>query len=143
MLQEYPTVRCQLDEGAFMPERAHPTDAGADIRAPRNVAVPGRGSAVIHTGVHIETPSGCATLIKSKSGLNVEHDITAEGVIDEGYDGEIVVKVYNHGDNAHLFHRGDKVTQLLIMPVLYSGFAQVERIGGGERGSGGFGSTGV
>lgn len=135
-------VKTKLDDGAFPLERAHATDAGADIRTPVEITVPAKGSATVKTGVHIETPHGHVTLIKSKSGLNVNFGITSEGVIDEGYDGEIVVRLYNHSDTSHVFERGDKITQLLIMPVLYADFEQVEEIGGGERGSAGFGSSG-
>lgn len=142
MNTSYPVVNVRLDEGAYMPERAHDTDAGADIRTPKGFTVPARGSAIVRTGVHIETPHECVTLIKSKSGLNVNHDITAEGVIDEGYDGEIVVKMYNHGDAAHAFKAGDKITQILVMPVRYPFYVKADEIAGGERGSGGFGSTG-
>lgn len=135
-------VKTKLDDGAFPLERAHATDAGADIRTPAEITVPAKGSATVKTGVHIETPQGHVTLIKSKSGLNVNFGITSEGVIDEGYDGEIVVRLYNHSDTSHVFERGDKITQLLIMPVLYADFEQVEEIGCGERGSAGFGSSG-
>ena len=135
-------VRVRLDEGAYMPERAHATDAGADIRTPVDVVVPAHCSAKVHTGVHIETPHGHASLIKSKSGLNVNHDITSEGVIDEGFDGEVIVKLYNHGHNKHEFRRGDKITQIVIVPVMYADFEEAEEITAGERGSNGYGSTG-
>lgn len=71
-----------LDEGAFLPERAYPTDAGADLRTPIDVEVPAHGSAVIETGVHVELPPGTVGMLKSKSGLNVKHGITSEGVIE-------------------------------------------------------------
>lgn len=143
MYTNYPNVKVQLDDGAYLPERAHRTDAGADIRTPVDFTLPAHGSAIVHTGVHVETPPECVTLIKSKSGLNVNADITAEGVIDEGYDGEIVVKLYNHGDNDRHFMAGDKITQILMMPVCYPLYERVDSIKGGERGSSGFGSTGV
>ena len=143
MYTNYPVVNVRLDDGAYMPARAHDTDAGADIRTPYSFTIPARGSAIVHTGVHVETPHECVTLIKSKSGLNVNNDITAEGVIDEGYDGEIVVKMYNHGDMVKRFKAGDKITQILIMPVRYPLYVHVTEIKGGERGSDGFGSTGA
>lgn len=134
-------VKVKLDEGAFMPERAHETDAGADLRTPSDFRLWPSSSKIVHTGVHVETPPGCVTLIKSKSGLNVNHGITTTGVIDEGYDGEIVVKMIHHGTQPVDFKRGDKITQLLIMPVFYPGFIEVDNISAGERGSDGFGST--
>lgn len=135
-------VNVKLDEGAFLPVRAHGTDAGADIRSPKGFVLSGKNSAVIHTGVHVQLPPSTVGILKSKSGLNVNHDIIGEGVIDEGYSGEIVVKLYNMGRTPHTFRRGDKLIQLLVVPVLYCGFEQVDEIDAGERGSNGFGSTG-
>ena len=148
----YPTIDVQLDEGAFMLERAHDTDAGADIFAPHDVKVsPSRanedgtvdiGYAVVHTGVHVELPENSAGMLKSKSGLNVKHGIISEGVIDKGYGGEIVVKLYNLTGSEVAFPQGSKITQLCVIPVMYPSFRQVDEIGAGERGNGGFGSTG-
>lgn len=136
-------VNVVLDEDAYMPTRAYAYDAGADIRTPVAFTVPARGSHVVHTGIHIETPEGYATMIKSKSGLNVKKGIISEGVIDRGYDGEIVVKLYNLSDTAVRFQRGDKITQLVIVPVLCCQFVQASEIFSSERGSNGFGSTGA
>lgn len=136
-------VNVVLDEDAYMPRRAYAYDAGADIRTPEAFTVPARGSHVVHTGVHIETPEGYATMIKSKSGLSVKGGIISEGVIDRGYDGEVVVKLYNLGDKAVRFERGDKITQLVIVPVLCCQFVQADRIFSGDRGDNGFGSTGA
>ena len=134
-------VNVKLDEGAMMLERAHPTDAGADIRTPHDVTVPAHGSATVDTGIHVEVPDGYCGLLVSKSGLNVKHGILSDGLIDQGYDGSIVVKLYNHGDVAVTLLRGSKVSQLVLLPVLYAGFEQVDEIAGGPRGSNGFGST--
>ena len=136
------TIKVKLDEGAYLPVRCHDTDAGADIRTPVRFVLHARSSHVVHTGVHIETPAGCAAMLKSKSGLNVRSGIVSEGVIDEGFSGEVLVKLYNHSDKAYLFERGDKITQVVMVPVLYPTYEQVEEIGGGERGDNGYGSTG-
>lgn len=94
----YKQVAVVLDDGAYMPEYAHfGWDAGADLKSPVDVMIPANGSAVIDTGVHIDIPQGYAGFLKSKSGLNVKHDLTSEGVIDAGYTGSICVKLYNHG----------------------------------------------
>jgi len=135
-------ITYSLDEGAFKPERAHETDAGADLRTPSRFYVPANGSAIVHTGVHVQLPHGHVGMLKSKSGLNVKSSIVSEGVIDEGYSGEIVVKLYNHGSEPKWFERGDKVTQLVVMPVAYVGFESGD-VEGGERGDSGFGSTGA
>lgn len=135
--------RVIIDKGAYMPERAHAEDAGADLRSPIKVRIPARGSAVIDTGVHIEIPSGYAGFLKSKSGLNVKASLLNEGVIDAGYTGSIVVKLYNHSDDDYIFEVGDKISQIVIEKVELPGFEQVESFETDTaRGDGGFGSTG-
>lgn len=134
-------INVKLDKGAYMPERAHEEDAGADIRTPVSFILEAGGSATIHTGVHVELPYSTVGMIKSKSGLNVTHDIVTEGVIDEGYTGEIVVKMHNLGTQHKVFNRGDKITQLVVMPVVRTKFREVSMVFGGERGDSGFGST--
>ena len=131
-----------LDEGAHLPERAHGTDAGADIRCRGGFMLPAGGSATIDTGVHVQLPPGTVGMLKSKSGLNVKHGIVSEGVIDEGYSGSIVVKLYNMSASPYHFSAGDKISQLVVIPVAYPQYVQVDEIAGGERGDAGFGSTG-
>lgn len=137
-----PSIRVKLDEGAVLPVRAHGTDAGADLFSMENFTVPAHGSAVTSTGVHVELPKGTVGMVKSKSGLNVKACIECEGVIDEGYTGPIMLRIYNHGEYDYSFKAGDKLTQLVVMPVIYPSYVEVDEIDGGERGSSGFGSTG-
>lgn len=134
-------MKVKLDPGAFLPERAYPSDAGMDLRSPVEVIVPAHGSAVINTGVHVQIPAGYAGFLKSKSGLNVKHGITSEGVIDSGYTGSIVVKLYNSGDIPFPVVPGDKISQLVVLPVMLDDVELAASIEG-ERGSNGFGSTG-
>ena len=136
------TMNIILDNGAFKPEFAHKTDAGADLRSPICATVPARGSVVIDTGVHVEIPEGYVGMLKSKSGLNVKHNLIGEGVCDSGYSGSIRVKLYNLGNEDYQIHRGDKIIQLVIMPCGYCEFTEVEQFADSERGNGGFGSTG-
>lgn len=135
-------MRVKLDEGAYLPQRAHATDAGLDIRAIHGTSIPPRGNAIFHTGVHVELPNGTAGVLISKSGLNVNHDMTSTGLIDEGYSGEIIVKLYNHGNRCITIEPGQKISQLVVVPVLYEAVELVEEINGGERSDNGFGSTG-
>lgn len=135
-------IKVVLDDGAFMPERAHSTDAGLDLRATKDTVIPARGSALFDTGVHIELPMNTVGFLKSKSGLNVKHNLTSDGVIDVGYTGSIVVKLYNHGDVDYEVSRGDKISQLVILPVLTFGTVLVDKLDTTERGDSGFGSTG-
>lgn len=135
-------MKIKLDAGAFIPVRAHATDAGADLRSPVETVIPARDSCIIDTGVHIQLPHGYVGMLKSKSGLNIKHGITSEGVIDEGYTGPIKAKLYNHSDEPYKIERGDKITQLVIMPCAYVGFELADDLEDSERGDGGFGSTG-
>jgi dUTP pyrophosphatase len=135
-------MKIKLDKGAYMPLRAHDTDAGLDIRAMDRQIVCAKESAVFHTGVHIQLPPGTAGVLISKSGLNVNHDLTSTGLIDEGYTGEIVVKLYNNGGRDYTVNPGDKISQLVIVPVLHPTFNFVEDLDESDRGNNGFGSSG-
>ena len=136
------TIKVKLDQNAIVPERAHKTDAGLDLRSPISVEVPARGSVVIDTGVHIELPNGTVGFLKSKSGLNVKHDITSDGVIDVGFTGSIKAKLYNHGTKPYQVLRGDKITQLVIFDCRFPDVEIVDELETTERGENGFGSTG-
>lgn len=137
-------MKIKLDKGAYMPTRAHDTDAGLDLYCPVGQAqiVPAKESAVFDTGVHVELPYGTAGMVKSKSGLNVKHGLTSEGVIDVGYTGSIVVKLYNHSGYDYKVEEGDKISQLVIVPILTPELELVNSLDDTERGNGGFGSTG-
>lgn len=136
-------MKFKLDEGAFEPLRAHDTDAGIDLRAMHETVVPAHGSARIETGVHVALPHGYCGMLMSKSGLNVKHCITSTGLIDEGYDGAIVVKLINHGNDHYKVCAGDKVTQMVVVPVLYESIEIVDDLEQvSQRGSNGFGSSG-
>lgn len=135
-------MKYTLDIGAFPPERAHRDDAGIDIRSPRFATVPAKGSVVIDTGVHVEIPVGAVGLLKSKSGLNVNHGITSDGTIDCGYTGSIRVKLYNNSERDYKVAAGDKITQLVVLPCMFVDLVEVTTLEETERGDGGFGSTG-
>lgn len=135
-------VKLDTDKGALLPVRKYSTDAGTNILSPRSFLLPARSSAIIRTGVHVELPSETVGMLKSKSGLNIFHDIVGEGVIDEGFTNEIVVKLYNLGDEPYQFERGDQLIQLVVLSVHYPTIEQVDEISGGERGGNGLGSTG-
>lgn len=130
-----------LDEGAFMPERAHDEDAGLDLRTPVGFTLFSWSSTVVDTGVHVQLPPGTCGLLVSKSGLNVNHGITSTGLIDEGYSGSIRVRLYNMDERPHTFEAGDKISQLVVLPCVRAE-PFVGEVEGGERGADGFGSTG-
>lgn len=132
----------KLDELAFLPTRAHPTDAGLDLRSPESVYIEARQSVTIRTGVHIKLPPNTYGRIASKSGLMVHHGILTDGTVDEGFSGEICVCLFNLSDAGYYIERGDKVAQLIVSPCQYVTVNVVDEIEGGERGANGFGSTG-
>lgn len=135
-------IRVKLDEGARIDPPTHEGDAGYDIYSREKGMVPTLGgSCEFHTGVHIEIPRGYVGFLKSKSGLNVKNSITGEGVIDSGYTGEIVVKLYNFGKHYHWINPGDKLIQLVILPIITPPLELVDEIESGTRGERGFGST--
>lgn len=137
-----PTIAVQLDDGARMPHRAYPTDAGADVFAPHGFLLLSHCAVTVDTGVHVQLPPHTKLEVVAKSGLNINHDIICLGLVDEGYTGTIAVKLYNMGWRPHRFHAGDKLAQLVVSPVLYPKFERVDEVSGGPRGSNGFGSTG-
>lgn len=140
-------LKVKLDPGAIMPTRAHSTDAGLDLYSPYETYIPARSIAVesnkcIDTGVHIEIPAGYVGMIKSKSGLNVKHGITSEGVIDSGYTGSICVKLYNNSPHGLRIEKGQKISQLVLLPIITPELELVDSLEETDRGNGGFGSTG-
>lgn len=135
-------MKIKLDKGAYMPTRAHDIDAGLDLYATRSDLISGHSSRIFDTGVHVEIPVGYVGMIKSKSGLNVKENVTSEGVIDAGYTGSIVVKLYNNGDGIVHIQKGQKISQLVIMPIITPELELVDELEDTERGNNGFGSTG-
>ena len=135
-------MKIMLEPWAIMPTRAHETDAGLDLYAPEKQIVPARESTVFDTGVHIQLPENTVGMLKSKSGLNVKHGLTSEGVIDVGYTGSITVKLYNNSGTDYTVERGDKISQLVILPIVVPSLEVVTSLEETARGNGGFGSTG-
>lgn len=128
---------------AYPPEKAHTEDAGFDLRTPSFVIVPAHKRVFVDTGVHMNIPTGYCGLLVSKSGLNVKHGIETTGLIDAGYSGAICVEIYNHSDFDKSFVEGDKISQIIILPVpevelVQNNFTVSENM----RGDNGFGSTG-
>lgn len=131
-----------LDNGARMPTKAHRADAGFDLYSREAVIVPAKESATFDTGIHMQIPEGFVGFLKSKSGLNVKHGITSEGVIDSGYTGSIVVKLYNHSGKDYKVQIGDKISQIVLLPIAMTDLELVKDFENSERGNNGFGSSG-
>lgn len=138
-------MKYKVYAGGYPLERAHFDDAGMDIRTPESFTLYPGHSIVIDTKVAVQIPVGYFGKLESKSGLNVKHSIiTTGGVIDSGFRGTIKVKVYNFGDETYSFAQGEKISQLVILPVLLCDLEQADRLDDSESGrdNRGFGSTG-
>ena len=132
-----------------MPTPAYATDGSAavDLRAAESLSIEPGQRALVPTGVHIapETKNVVA-IVAARSGLAIKHGISLSngiGVIDSDYRGEVCVGLINHSDKVFNIERGDRVAQLMFMPVLIANLIESESLDETERGAGGFGSTGV
>lgn len=134
-------MKIKLDPGAYVPERAHIADAGLDLRSMETRYVSPGEFESFDTGVHVEIPKGHVGLITSKSGLMAK-GITSRGTIDSGYTGSIKAILFNHGEEGYLVRKGDKITQLVVLPCIIEDVEIVSHLEETERGDNGFGSTG-
>jgi dUTP pyrophosphatase len=126
-----------------MPRKAHGADAGFDLFTPYEFTVKAGESATVMTGIHMVIPRGWCGLLVSKSGLYTRHDIQSTGLVDADYTGSIVVKLTNHGMKDYHFEKGEKISQIVILPVCDVVLEEVDDLPETERGSRGFGSSGL
>jgi dUTP pyrophosphatase len=136
-----------LITASVVPSYAHPGDAGADLHSTEAVVLAPGERALLGTGVSIALPDGYAAFVVPRSGLASKHGITivnSPGTVDAGYRGEIKVALLNT-DRAESYSiaEGDRIAQLVIMPVVRADFVPVDRLPGSQRDVGGFGSTGL
>lgn len=130
-----------------IPHYARPGDAGADLRSADALVLEPGERALVGTGVRIALPEGYLAFVVPRSGLAVKHGISivnSPGTIDAGYRGEIKVPLINL-DQREPFEiaTGDRIAQLIIMPVTRAEFTAVEALSESDRGERGFGSTGI
>ena len=129
-----------------LPSYSHPGDAGADLTSADAVEIAPGQRVTVGTGVAIALPDGYAAFVVPRSGLAAKHGITivnSPGTVDAGYRGEIRVTLLNTDASVpYPVAVGDRIAQLVIMPVTRARFVPVERLPGSHRGDAGFGSTG-
>ncbi|MGB5656040.1 MAG: dUTP diphosphatase [Acidimicrobiia bacterium] len=135
----------RIDDGLPIPAHAHPGDGGVDLYA-RDAAelAPGERE-VVATGIAVAIPDGYAGFVTPRSGLAARHGISVvngPGLVDAGYRGEIKVILVNLSQEVFVIERGDRIAQLVVVPIVVQEFVGVDELPVTTRGSGGFGSTG-
>jgi len=132
--------------GENAPGYAHPGDAGADLVSTEAFVLQPGERRLVGTGLRIALPEGYAAFVVPRSGLAAKHGITivnAPGTVDAGYRGEVKVALLNTDQSAaHEVHVGDRIAQMIVMPVPRVTFTRVEELPDSVRGQGGFGSSG-
>jgi dUTP pyrophosphatase len=135
-----------LISAGTLPVYAHPGDAGADLVSTEALVLEPGARATVGTGVSIALPDGYVAFVVPRSGLAMKHGITivnSPGTVDAGYRGEIRVTLLNTDSAlAYPVAVGDRIAQLIVMPVARARFVPVETLPGSHRGDAGFGSTG-
>ena len=135
----------KLDQELPTPGRSHPGDAGIDLYARHPVVLEPGQRAVVHTGVAVAIPGGHAGLVVPRSGMAARSGIgivNSPGLIDAGYRGEVRVMLVNHGDERVPIGRGDRIAQLVVVPVALPEVVEVAELDETSRGEGGLGSSG-
>lgn len=133
-------------DGAVLPKYGTEFSAGADlVNAGEDVVIESGATAIIHTGIALEIPTGLVGLIYARSGMATKRGLAPAnkvGVIDSDYRGEIMVALHNHSGQAQTVEKGERVAQIVITPYVVADFVEGD-IDDTVRGAGGFGSTGT
>lgn len=128
------------------PIRAHWADAGAELYAAEGMLIPPGAQVSVRTGTSVQLPSDTVGLVAGRSGLAKNYRIrmaNGVGVIDAGYRGEIQVLLANDGHATYKVHAGERIAQLLVLPISIPVFQEAHELAESSRGEGGFGSTGA
>ncbi|HSM01527.1 MAG TPA: dUTP diphosphatase [Acidimicrobiia bacterium] len=136
----------RLDPDLPVPAHAHPGDGGVDLYARESATLQPGGRVIVPTGVAVAVPEGHAGLVTPRSGLAARSGISVvngPGLLDSGYRGEIKVILVNLGQEMVEILRGDRIAQLVVVPVATQEFEVVDELPESTRGEGGFGSTGA
>jgi dUTP pyrophosphatase len=114
----------KLNDGAILPTRKHPEDAGLDLFSSESMTIAPRSCMIIHTGVTIELPDNFVAQVWPKSKSNY---LIGAGIIDAGYQGEILVKIVNYSNEPLLIFEGEAIAQLVIVPVITPSVEEVSK----------------
>jgi len=132
----------RVAEDALLPTRAHPEDAGLDLYGLEDAIIAPQAGKMVRTGIAMEIPVRHVGLIGDRSSMAKKGIKTAGGVIDAGYRGEIQVVLWNLSREEVRIQRGERIAQLMILPIATPAVREVSELTETLRGSGGFGSTG-
>ncbi len=139
-MNSIPVRRVKPD--AILPTRAHPDDAGLDVYCLEDVLLGPRSGKAVPTGIAMGLPEGFVGLVADRSSLAKKGLKCAGGIIDAGYRGEIHVIVWNISGEQLLVKRGERIAQILILPIATPAVCEVSTLDDTHRGEKGFGSTG-
>src|SRR5687767_12256817 len=135
----------RLSEDAKMPSRSHPTDAGLDLASVEEIRLAPGERKMVRTDIAVAIPEGSAGFVTPRSGLAAKHGISitnSPGIIDTTYRGHVMVILENLGDVEFFAPKGDRIAQLLLVPISLVEPEEVDSLDETDRGAGGFGSTG-
>ena len=141
-------VICKAEDKDFLPVYSSAEAAGADLKAciQEDIVLKPGQRYLVSTGLSIQLPAGYEAQIRPRSGLAIKYGISlvnTPGTIDSDYRGEVKIIMINHGSEDFIIHRGDRIAQMVIAPVIHGMFAMADSLDATDRGAGGFGSTGV
>lgn len=138
-------LNCVINDPMFKPERKHENDAGLDLKITEDVILHPGGCRDVGTGVRVQIPCGYVGLVFIRSGVAFKDNVTIRngvGVIDSGYVGEIRLPLVNLGDSAFVAKKGQRLAQLVVLPIVSPDIVLVDSLEDSDRGTNGFGSTG-
>ena len=136
----------RIHPDAVLPSYAHPSDAGMDVRSVDDLTIAPGKRALVHTGLVMLLPPMYEAQVRPRSGLALKSGVTVlntPGTIDAGYRGEVGVILANFGEADFQVKKGDKIAQIVIAPVTQPEIVETTEVDETDRGSGGFGSTGI
>ncbi len=132
----------RISSQATLPTRAHPDDAGLDLYNLEDVLLEGGQGKVVKTGIALAIPTGHVGMVADRSSLAKKGIKSAGGIIDAGYRGEVHIVLWNLSKEAVQLKSGERIAQLLILPIATPAVQEVQTLDETQRGKNGFGSTG-
>lgn len=146
---QIPLQFTKISHDAIEPAYNYPSDSGFDLHSTQDVKISGFGRGLVPTGIKLDIPEGYEIQVRSKSGLAMNHGLmvlNSPGTVDQGYNGEIKVILFNTNPSTSEIRKGQKIGQAVLCPVVcgkWVNLISVEKINEKERGENGFGSTGI